>query len=222
MTQSTQRTYQVIGMDCPECALKVEKGIKQLEGVRSVQVDFMSNRLILEGNASADSIQKRITDLGYQIDPTNQPARSESVTFTFNGFIQHLLQQSETRLGLGGLFLFLIALMLKTGSAPILFSQVLELSGLAIAGYPLAKNGISNLVINHDFNIDLLMSIAAVGAIVIGDIEEGVSLVLLFVLAEALEGYTTERARSVLGELANLAPRDCHAYPGQTGRNNSC
>ncbi len=50
------------------------------------------------------------------------------------------------------------------------------------------------------------MTIAAVGAVILGDFTESATLIFLFAVAEALEGYTADRARSVLGELTGLAP----------------
>ena len=82
----------------------------------------------------------------------------------------------------------------------------LQLAALAVAGYPVARSGIANLWINRSVSINLLMSIAAVGAVVIGDLGEAATLIFLFDVAEALEGYTTDRARRTLGELRSLAP----------------
>jgi Zn2+/Cd2+-exporting ATPase len=84
--------------------------------------------------------------------------------------------------------------------------RLVQVVALVIAGYPIASSGFRNLIINRDFNISLLMTIAAVGAIVIGEIAEGATLIFLFAIAEALEGYTTDRARNVLAEMRDLAP----------------
>ncbi len=204
MSDSQQCQVQIKGMDCPDCAMKIEKGVKQLEGIHSAQVNFVSGLLTYEGNISPAEVNRQITNLGYE--PIASVPLPASVSFSLKGFIEHLLQQSETRLGLIGLGLFLLSLLLEgIGIAPAFFVS-LQIAGLIIAGYPLVKDGLSNLWINHDFNINLLMAIASVGAIIIGDIEEGVTLILLFVLAEALEGYTTAQARGVLGELSALAP----------------
>jgi Zn2+/Cd2+-exporting ATPase len=204
MTQPQRCQIQVKGMDCPDCAAKVEKGIKQLDGISSVQVNFVSGVVIFEGTTPSERVNERITSLGYE--PVFSASLPDSISFSLNGFFQHLLAQSETRLGLAGLAFFIFSLLLKLTATPSVVIFGLQITGLVIAGYPLIKDGFSNLIVNHDFNINLLMAIASLGAIVIGDVEEGVSLILLFVLAEALEGYTTERARGVLGELSKLTP----------------
>jgi Zn2+/Cd2+-exporting ATPase len=141
---------------------------------------------------------------------------SHKSSFSITGFINHLIQQTETRLGIIGAFLFSISLVLKYFSLTPVLIFPLQIAGLFVAGYPLARSGLITLVKQHEFDINLLMTIAALGAIIIGDMEEGVSLILLFILAEALEGYTTEGARGVLGELSELVPNQAVRLKGNT------
>lgn len=84
--------------------------------------------------------------------------------------------------------------------------QGLYIVALVIAGYPIARSGLTTLVINRDFNINLLMTIAAVGAVLIGDTLEAATVIFLFAIGEALEGYTSDRARDSLRRLMELAP----------------
>src|SRR5690606_1866810 len=75
-----------------------------------------------------------------------------------------------------------------------------------VALYPVAVSGVRALWINRDFNINLLMTIAAVGAILIDETLEAATVVFLFAIGEALEGYTTDRARQSIRSLMTLAP----------------
>jgi Cd2+/Zn2+-exporting ATPase len=95
-----------------------------------------------------------------------------------------------------------------------------------IAGYPIANRGVRALVIGRQITIDLLMSIAALGALFIGETGEAATVVLLFAIGEALEGYTAERARNSLRSLLALKPEvayvlrpciDCTEHMGQQG-----
>ena len=122
------------------------------------------------------------------------------------GFLRYLLAQTETRLALAGGGLLLLSLLVEPLGLPLIAAQILQVTALVIAGYPVARSGLANLWINRSMNINLLMTIAAVGALVIGDVSEAATLIFLFDLAEALEGYTTERARRTLSELRELAP----------------
>jgi Cd2+/Zn2+-exporting ATPase len=85
------------------------------------------------------------------------------------------------------------------------FALLLFLATAGISGYPIAKEGVSSLLRNR-VSINLLMTIAAVGAFLIGHGEEGASVVFLFYLAEFLEDYAAEKARRSVHSLIRLAP----------------
>lgn len=84
-------------------------------------------------------------------------------------------------------------------------SQALFLLVVAISGYDIIKEGIEELL-GGEFSIDLLITIAAVGAFLIGHGVEGASVVFLFFIAEFLESYAGERARNSMGSLLKIAP----------------
>ncbi|MFP3951248.1 MAG: heavy metal translocating P-type ATPase [Candidatus Bathyarchaeia archaeon] len=84
-------------------------------------------------------------------------------------------------------------------------SRALLLVVLSLTGYKIAYLGIKSLFLG-DVTIDLLVTIAAIGAAAIGHLEEAASVMLLFNLAEQLEGYATERARNAIRSLMDLRP----------------
>jgi Cd2+/Zn2+-exporting ATPase len=203
------KTYHIDGMDCADCALKIEKGVRQLPDVRQARVDFATAKLRVDGDAPPDAIRQRVEALGYRLadprnQPTNQPASQRSGPL---GFAQYLRTRAETRLALVGGGLILLTFLLGSAQVIDLASRDgLYVAALVLAGYPIARSGLGNLLINRDFNINLLMTIAAVGAVVIGETTEAATMIFLFAIAEALEGYTTDRARDSLRSLVALAP----------------
>jgi Cd2+/Zn2+-exporting ATPase len=102
--------------------------------------------------------------------------------------------------------------ILLTLAASVLFALDAPVSGLfytffmLIVLLPIARSGLNTLRINREFNINLLMTIAAVGAVIIGEYLESATVIFLFTIGEALEGYTADRARASLRTLLNLAP----------------
>nr|HMN60987.1 cation-translocating P-type ATPase [Anaerolinea sp.] len=204
MPQTTTHTYTVEGMDCADCALHVEQGVAQLPGVTNARVNFVTGLLNYEGEADENALRSRVEALGYrlaaQAEPGQAPARRAGGVW---GFARFLVEQWETRLALIGGLVLLLSVLLPPGG---LARQALQLAALAVAGYPVARSGLANLWINRAVSINLLMTIAAVGAVVIGDLTEAATLIFLFDVAEALEAYTTERARRTLGELRDLVP----------------
>lgn len=200
---STQQ-YPIEGMDCADCARHVQDGVAKVDGLKNVEVNFVTGLLTFEGQAPEEAIRGRVEALGYRLgEPQAAPALQEG---SLIGFFRYLLRQTETRLALIGGVLLLLSIPAAWLGLPAFVPNALQLAALAVAGYPVARSGLANLFINRSISINLLMTIAAVGAVIIGEMSEAATLIFLFAVAEALEGFTTDRARRVLGELHELTP----------------
>ncbi len=207
----SQKIYTVQGMDCVDCARTIEKGVRQLAGVQSAEVDFATTKLRLAGEVAEAVLRQRVEALGYRLEEpatTQMPPRSSNALIAF---WRYLLARPETRLALVGATLvalaWLASLFTFHPSIPnSLISNSLLILAMLVAGYPIARSGLNALFINRDFNINLLMTIAALGATLIGELWEGSTVILLFAIAEALEGFTVDQARDSLRGLMQLAP----------------
>lgn len=72
---------------------------------------------------------------------------------------------------------------------------------------PIARRAFMGAINGAPFTIETLMTVAAVGAVIIGASEEAAVVVILFLIGELLEGIATGRARASIKELANLVPK---------------
>lgn len=106
--------------------------------------------------------------------------------------------------GAAGTLLTLLASLTLT--LPVLLVFAGYTLALLIALWPVARSGLNALRSRRAFNVNLLMTIAALGAIAIGEFLEAAAVVVLFSLGEALEGYTMGRTRASLRSLMQLAP----------------
>lgn len=104
------------------------------------------------------------------------------------------------------------AILLITG---LIFEFFLKMKAIAtvfffvtalLSGRGIIKNGILALFKGR-FTIDILMTIAATGAFLIGHGEEGAAVMFLFFVAEFLEGHAADRAKGSLHGLLKLAPQ---------------
>ena len=84
-------------------------------------------------------------------------------------------------------------------------SDLLLLITMFLSGYRLAETGLRGLLSRH-ISINLLITIAALGALSIGHLEEGAAVVFLFSIAERLEDYAADRARRSIEALMELKP----------------
>ena len=96
-------------------------------------------------------------------------------------------------------------LLLRFFQGPSLSSDLLLLTTMAVSGYKIAEMGVRSLLRRH-ISINLLITVAALGALGIGHLEEGAAVVFLFNVAERLEDYAADRARRSIQALMELKP----------------
>ena len=213
-----QVKYEVEGMDCANCALTLERSLAQIPGVEQVEVNFSTTLLQASGDFDPQKVIERVQALGYQVvEPGSRAAQALPSTQAEPegrlGFLRYLLASRNTQLAAGAAVLLLAALGvgLLPGWAPAKTLQMaLETAAALLAGLPIARRGVRALWVGRQVTIDLLMSIAAVGALLIGETGEAGTVILLFAIGEALEGYTAERARASLRSLLSLKPEQAH------------
>jgi Cd2+/Zn2+-exporting ATPase len=204
----SEQTYRIGNMDCAHCAQEVEAGVARLDGVTFVRVDFATARMKLAGDVDIAALKARVESLGKTLnaDDADAPLPPEGRGGVI-GFWDYLLARRESRLALIGAAVILVAVALSLLTAlPEAAINTLLTGGLLVTLYPILKSGINGLRINREFNINLLMSIAAFGALFIGEYLEGATVIFLFAIGEALEGYTADRARSSIRGLMALKP----------------
>lgn len=202
-----QKSYHIGNMDCANCAREVEDGVARLDGVTAVRVDFASARMTLTGDVPFESVEARVKALGKTIHLESDEPVIKRYRPGVLGFWDFLISRRESQLALTGGALILITVVLSFIMDAPAFISVSYVVAMMTAIYPIARSGLNALVINRRFNINLLMTIAAVGAVIIGEYLEAAVVIFLFAIGESLEGFVTGKARDSLRGLISLKPR---------------
>jgi cation transport ATPase len=103
--------------------------------------------------------------------------------------------------------LLVAGLLLGLAGAPQAVSTVVFWTAILVGGYYFGREALEELIFEREIGVELLMSIAAVVAAVMGQPAEGAMLVFLYSISEAAEGYTEEKTRSSVKALMELAPK---------------
>ena len=214
-----EKQLKITGLDCMDCARGLEASIASLESVEEAKLNYFEGTLTLRGDVDDEQLHKMINKMGYGVDEGDSsiiaPEDEPNALF---GFWRYIIQQVETQLALIAAVIVVLSLAFDTFGLPPWLVIGMQIGALALAGWPIARNGIMNLWINRTFNINFLMTVAGIGAVVIGEYAEAAALILLFDLAEALEGFTNARARRAISGLTSLTPS--HALQLEDGHEN--
>lgn len=192
--------YRLEGLSCTNCAAKFEKNIQQIETVKELQLNFGASKLTVTGDVTIEQLEQAGAFDGIRVyEESYRPNHREKRSFW---------ESRENRNTVASFVLLLFALAAEYGfSAPEPVVTGLYLAAIVVGGWTLFKEGFANLL-RFDFDMKTLMTIAIIGAAIIGEWQEGAVVVLLFALSEALESYSMDRARQSIRSLMDIAPNE--------------
>ncbi|MGR3630066.1 MAG: heavy metal translocating P-type ATPase, partial [Sulfitobacter sp.] len=236
---TAQREWRVTGMDCGACAAKVRGAVERLPGVADVDVALMSERLRLtldEGETSPERIEKAVHGIGFGISPKGTKAERPKGGFILPddaviggaGAVPQDTAPEETadpawyqtmkgRLVLGSGAL-LAAAWASRLVLPAEVSHWAFVIATLIGLIPVARRAFAMARVGMPFTIEMLMTIAASGALVIGEPEEAALVVFLFAVGELLEGVSAGKARNSIRALTKLMPKTARLEVGNKTR----
>ncbi len=192
-----QTTLIVAGMDCPDESRPIEARLKKMAGIESIQFNLVANQLIVAHRCPVGEIQRALAELGFRAELAEQASRPAESSFWQRQKMLILTVISGVFAVVGGMLRYLqiddrIAI-------PILFIAVIA------GGWHIFKKGWAEA--RHlTLGMNFLMSIAVIGAMIIGEWSEAAMVIFLFALAQLLESYSLDRARKSIQSLMSLAP----------------
>ncbi|SHM23948.1 heavy metal translocating P-type ATPase [Vreelandella subglaciescola] len=190
----------VSGMDCAGCERKAVAAATRVAGVAHAEANAAAGTLDItpEPNVtpSPEAIEQAMRGLGYAV--VSKPAAGEAVDEPA------WWQSAKGKLVLASGALLALAAVLHLawpalGSWPFVAATLVGL-------YPIVQAAWQALRVGEVFTIEALMSIAAVGALIIGAAAESAVVVVLFAVGELLEGVASSRARRSISALSDLTP----------------
>jgi Cd2+/Zn2+-exporting ATPase len=206
--------YRVEGMDCPSCAAKIETAVGRVEGTGDIRVNYGTQVLAFRLDEAATpraAVEEQVRRLGYGIAPVEAPrvVPGEAGAAVESGE-RGSAQQPWWR-GAKAHLAAAIGALTAAGFTASLAAPSLEhwaylpaaLLGLAFFG----RKAVAAARAGSPFSIEMLMSIATVGAILIGATSEAAVVVFLFTIGELLENAAAGRARAGIEALGALVPR---------------
>ncbi|WP_299377916.1 heavy metal translocating P-type ATPase [uncultured Kiloniella sp.] len=233
--------WTISGMDCPSCAKSIEKAVDRLPGIHTARISFARERLNSDFNPSEvtqDDIQKVVTGLGFGLTEvvdgnldkvkrsssccSSSQAQSQTPTAISNGSdFGHLDQVKAFLSGSAGkMFIAGVALVVAVVLAQVnaenarVYYSVAALAGLI----PIFLNTVRSIRFGQYFGIQTLMTVAAIGALLLGEALEASMVLFLFLIGESLEQRAANKAREGVTLLLDLQPKVARLVQGNDRR----
>ncbi|CAN7424194.1 heavy metal translocating P-type ATPase [Bosea sp. LjRoot9] len=196
-------------MDCGSCAATIRTALEKMPGVSDLRISITNETLSLRlgaGSSGVAAIDTQLSRLGYKPTLLTVPSTvSEAAPVAAPEAPRRWWTTSKGRVAItAGLLLaaaYAVGLVFPQAS----FAVFALATVIAVA--PIAKRAVMAALAGAPFTIEMLMTIAAAGALFIGAIEEAAVVVFLFAVGEVLEGVAANKARSGIRALAALVPK---------------
>jgi len=191
--------WRVANLDCEHDAAKLRRGLAGLPSIAAIEVYPKSAKVRISfdaGQISAAELQGKLRDIGFPAQVGREPSTPPKPWRN----VKVITSAASGLLLLAG-WLAGLSPVTDVGSLPLYIAAIL------IGGYFFGREAVEELVFEQEIGIELLMTVAAIVAAVLGQAAEGAMLVFLYSISEAAEGYTEEKTRSAIRALMALAPK---------------
>jgi Cd2+/Zn2+-exporting ATPase len=193
-------TLQMEGLSCSCEAQLVEKKVRSLAGIGSVDADAISQQLKVSYDPSITNIQDIIRSVA-ETGVNASLVKSHNVRSTWWREKQQL-----ALFGTGLLILVAVGVRYLTDAPALVVNAIFVLAVIVGVFYPARKALIA--LRNLTPTIHLLMLIGAAGAMALGMWQEAAILIFVYSLGDVLESYAVDKARGALRSLVELAPKE--------------
>jgi len=196
--------YRIIGMDCSSCAKSLEKHMRSLTAVRDVSVNFSTGKMqVVQEGLSDEWIVSEVSKAGYTASPLSRGRTQKAEQTDKAGARLAILSGVLLAFGFWGSFAGI--------PAPILIASC-ALS-MIVGGYRPARSAFY-AVKSGSLDMNVLMTVAAIGAALIGEWVEGATVVWLFAIGNWLQTSSIEKTRDSIRTLMDLTPAEAWVKQG--------
>ena len=204
---SNTKVYILEGLDCANCAAKIEAKLRTLNGVDDLTITYATKQMKLSAKNPDQMIPmiKETIDAmedGITIVPKdNKVIKSEEAgekKFSFNNPL--------VSIGVGAVIFIIGEILEHVGNVPTIPMFALFLIAYLVLGGKVLITAGKNIMKGQVFDENFLMCIATIGAFCIQEFPEAVGVMLFYRIGEYFEEKATEQSRTQIMEAVDLRP----------------
>ncbi|MBJ8008429.1 MULTISPECIES: heavy metal translocating P-type ATPase [Bacillus cereus group] len=204
-TKSIKEVFVLEGLDCANCAMKIENKVKEMPTVSEATVDFVSKKLRVEvtNKREIESTVQNIKNVVQKLEPDVKVVREEEKGHDHghdhgDGNVKKMIG----RLVVGGILTGIAAL---AGLPQMITIPLFVLAYLLIGG-DIVWRAVRNITRGQVFDENFLMAIATLGAFAIQQYPEAVAVMLFYQVGELFQSIAVNRSRKSITSLMDIRP----------------
>ncbi|WP_182103443.1 heavy metal translocating P-type ATPase [Niallia taxi] len=220
------------GLDCANCAMKIERGVSSIEGVDACQVNFATQTLSMEFSQEAEVIVAKTEKTIRRLEPhVKLREKAAGGTKKANNHAHHHHHHHSHAHEHGHshehgnenmkrmIFRLVIGTIIGGAGLFLPLDGIAELSVFLVAyliiGGDIVWRACTNIVRGQVFDEHFLMAIATIGAFAISEYPEGVAVMLFYQIGELFQGAAVNRSRKSISSLMDIRPDYANVQKGQ-------
>ena len=188
--------YTLEGLDCANCAKKIEDEIAKTKGYEDVIVNFSTLKLTFKSDNP--NVKKEVTEIVKKLEP--------DVEVLDDGEKKQEKEEhndSDIARIVIGIAIYLIALI---GNLGTIITNMLTIISFVVLLYKTAKKAWKQVTKNKVLDENTLIVISAIGAYFVGKISEGIMVITLYEIGKILESKAVNKTRKSISDLMNIKP----------------
>ncbi|MEJ9115210.1 heavy metal translocating P-type ATPase [Bacillus paramobilis] len=206
-TKVAKEVFILEGLDCANCAMKIENKVKEMPTVSEATVDFVSKKLRVEvaNKRELEATVANITNVVQKLEPDVKVVREEKGGHDHGHSHDHgeaNVKKMVGRLVVGGILTAIAAL----AGLPQMITIPLFVFAYLLIGGDIVWRAVRNITRGQVFDENFLMAIATLGAFAIQQYSEAVAVMLFYQVGELFQSIAVNRSRKSITSLMDIRP----------------
>lgn len=186
------------GLNCANCARKIEEKVGKMEGVKESNLNFTTTTLNvkLERKVKEEHAINEIKKIVEALEPHVKVEKKVSGKTN----VQRAKFEVKPTLIIGAI-LYLVAVI---GDFKGALALILFVASYLLIGGKVVLTAIKNIARGQLFDENFLMTVATIGAFSISEYQEAVAVMLFYEIGETIQGYAVNKSRSSISSLMDI------------------
>lgn len=213
INKSNKKELTLGGLNCAHCAEVINEKVALLDGIKSANLNFINKKLSIEIESSnEDDVIKNVIDTinnieqGLEISISSKEDKKQNSQGNKISNPKKDNSKKESIKIIIGALVFIFAFVEEAMGVNSKYSLIIFLASYLIVGGDVVYKALRNITKGRVFDENFLMTVATIGAIIIGESSEAVGVMLFYKIGEYLQELAVGKSRKSISDLMQIRP----------------